>query len=133
MGASDDRQDVMLTVRFHTDIAQHDHFVVAVGLLEGAAEIVKRVFAVTGAKFLVGAHHARRRVDQSFSVGILADEAQDRPHRALGLLASGLIGRVGVFRLGAAHGHRVRGVHREVSSQQSWNLSERRAATAALS
>ena len=55
-----------------TDAAQHDHLVIAFGFLEGLVQDLLRILAVAGKKLLVGARHARRSLDQTVAVGIVA-------------------------------------------------------------
>ena len=85
MHASDDRRQMVLAKRLEADVAQHDDFVVAAGLLEGALEIFARIVVIAGEPFLIGAGDARRRGQQAFAVRIVAGPADERAHRGLGL------------------------------------------------
>ena len=67
MRLADDRRQMVFAVRFEADVAQHDHLVVAVDLLEGALHVVFGVFVVAGEPILVGAGDAGRRVAQAFA------------------------------------------------------------------
>src|SRR5690606_13549118 len=85
-----DRRHVMLAVRLEADVAQHDHLVVAVDLVERAAQELDRVVFVAAEPVLVGADDARRRAPQSFAARVVADPAQKRPDRLFGFLSGGL-------------------------------------------
>ena len=76
-------------MRFEADVAQHHDLVVALDLLEGPLQHVARILIVAGEEFLVGAHDAIGRADQSLAVGIVARPADQRADRLFGLLARG--------------------------------------------
>ena len=84
VGAADDRRHVVLAVRFELDVAQHDHLVVAAGLLERAAQVVARVDRVAGKPVGVGVDDALRRIEQAFASRVFAGPAQQRADGVLG-------------------------------------------------
>ena len=89
MDLADDRHHVVLAMRFEADVAQHHDLVVALDLLEGPLQHVARILIVAGEEFLVGAHDAIGRADQTFAVGIVAGPADQRADRLFGFLARG--------------------------------------------
>ena len=93
VGAADDRHHVVLAVALEADVAQQNDLVVVVHLGEGAAEQRHRVDGVAPEELLVGAHHAGRRVVQSFAGRVLARPAQQGAHRLLRLRARGAVAR----------------------------------------
>jgi hypothetical protein len=78
---------MILAMAFETNILQDDHLVIAVGLFEGALQLLDWIDLVAGEIFLEGARHARRRAAQSFARRIVAGPAQQHAHRLLRLLA----------------------------------------------
>ncbi len=72
MGHADNWHHVMFTIGLDPDIAQHDHFVVTVGLLEGAAQNVRRVLLIACEELAVGSHDTVWCSAQTFAVGIVA-------------------------------------------------------------
>src|SRR5437870_10244035 len=86
MHLADDRRDVVLAMRFETDVLQRDDLVVAIGFLEGALEQCYRIHVVAAEELFVGAHDAVGSAKQPFAVGIVAGPAEqsaDRFHRFL--------------------------------------------------
>ena len=96
-GAPDDRGEVMLAVALEADAAQHDHLVVAFGLREGLGQDLLRVLVIAAKVFLVGARHARGRLDEAVAVGIVAGPADDGADRGLDLGAAGAGGLMRLF------------------------------------
>src|SRR5262249_10215220 len=72
VGAAADRRHVVFAVAFELDVAQHDHLVVAFHFLEGAAQVLGRVFVIALEPVRIGLHHALGRVEQAFALRILA-------------------------------------------------------------
>ena len=64
VGAADDRRHVMLTMRLELDVAQHDHLVVARGLLERPTQVIARVDPVPGEPVAIRGYHPARRFEQ---------------------------------------------------------------------
>ena len=79
----------MLAVGFQPDIAQDDHLVIALDLLEGAFEELHRVFPIAGEPFFKGARHTGRRVQQAFAFGVVTGPTKQG---AYGLLGIGAVG-----------------------------------------
>src|SRR5688572_5769083 len=95
MGAADDRRHVMLAVRFELDVAEHDHLVVAGGLLEGATQILTWIDTVAAVPVAIGSYDTARRVAQTLAGGILAGPAQQDAHRIFrGCMVDGLFDRL---------------------------------------
>jgi hypothetical protein len=78
MAAADDRHHVMLAVRLQADIAQHDHLVVAVGLLEGLAQDLDRVVLVAGEEFFVGPDDPVGGLDEALTIGVVSGPLDER-------------------------------------------------------
>ena len=91
---------------FEADVLQHDDFVVAVGLLEGALQQRHRVLIIAAEEFAIGAHHPVGRADEPLAGRIVAGPANQRAHRLLGFGAAGtrLVGGLA----GTGGGHRQR-------------------------
>jgi len=87
MRPADDRRDMMLAMALETDVLQDDHLVVAIGLFEGALELLDRIGLIAGEKFLVSACHATGRAAQALPRRIIAGPAQQNAHRLFGLFA----------------------------------------------
>src|SRR3546814_3854197 len=64
MRLADDRDHVVLAMRNEADVAQHDHLVVAVGLLEGALQNLDWVDFVAREELLEGADNPCGRLDR---------------------------------------------------------------------
>ncbi len=80
---------VVLAVALEADAAQHDHLVVAFGLLEGLGQDRLGVLAVAREIFLIGARHARRRLGEPVAVGVIARPADDGAEGRLDFGAAG--------------------------------------------
>ena len=80
---ADDRREMMLAMRLERDVLQQHDLVIAADLLEGAAEMVRRILGIAARIFLPGARDPRRRVEQPLAVGIVAGPADQGPHRLL--------------------------------------------------
>jgi hypothetical protein len=65
----------------------HDHLVVAVDLVERAAQELDGIFSVPAEPVLVGIRDATRRALQSFPVRIVADPQKEGADRGFGLFA----------------------------------------------
>ena len=91
---------MVLAVGFEADVAQHDHLVVAVGLLEGSLQDFDGVLEISCEPFLVGADDAIGRAEQTLARGIVARPAQQRAHGLLRLLACRALARPLRGRLG---------------------------------
>src|SRR5262249_43090705 len=87
MHAANDRGHVMFAVRLEPDVAQHDHFVIAAGFLEGTLEIIAWMILIAGKPFLISTHHARRGRSQPLAIGVVAGPANERTYGRLRLLA----------------------------------------------
>ncbi len=96
MRLADDRGEVVLAVALEADVAQHDHLVVALDLLEGALEHRHRVLLVAAEPLAIGAHHAAGRVEEALALRVVAGPAQERLHRLLGLGHGGPLDRLRV-------------------------------------
>ena len=68
---------VMLAVALEADAAQHDHLVVAFGLLEGLRQDCLGVLGVASEVFLVGPRHARRRLGKAIAIGVVPAPTDD--------------------------------------------------------
>ncbi|KGD49388.1 hypothetical protein DP43_3672 [Burkholderia pseudomallei] len=86
--AADDRHHMVLAIAFEADVLQHDHFVVAVDLAERAREDVARFERVAGEELLVGAHDARRRIDEPLALRIVAGPPQQHANGRFGFVAA---------------------------------------------
>jgi hypothetical protein len=82
------------------NVPQHDHFVVAFGLLEGLFQNLNRVLAVAREKFFERAGHASRGLDQAVTSGIFTRPSDNRPHRRFDFGPAGLLD-LGLRRFGA--------------------------------
>src|SRR5205085_8433035 len=71
VGASEERQQVVLTQAVELDIAHHDHLVV-LGLEQRTADNLARVLPVAGGKKRHRAGDAVRRPDQAVALSVLA-------------------------------------------------------------
>src|SRR5487761_2005669 len=89
MHLADDRRDVMLAVALEADVLEHDDLIVAVGLFEGAAELVGRIGGVAREIFVVGADDATGRAFEALTIRIVARPADEDAHGLLGLFARG--------------------------------------------
>ena len=87
MGVAGDGQHVVFAEADDADVAQHDQFIIAADFLENAFEIFARVGFVAGKKFAIGTHHAGRRVEQTFAVGVFTGPADQRAHGGFGFAA----------------------------------------------
>jgi hypothetical protein len=74
--AADDGCHVMLAEGFERDVAQHDHLVVSLDLLEGAPQVRPRIGVIPREPILVGIDHALRRVAKALPLRILSGPAQ---------------------------------------------------------
>jgi hypothetical protein len=83
--AADDRRQVMLAMALEAHVPEHDHLVVAVGLLESALEDRMRLLVVAAEELAPGAHHAVGRAEQAFARRVVAGPADQRTHRLLRL------------------------------------------------
>ena len=83
MRPADDRRQMVLAVQFEPDIAQHDHLVIILHLLEGALEIIDRVAVIAGEPFLERARHAARCADKPLACRIISGPAQQCPYSLL--------------------------------------------------
>ena len=105
MHLADDRRDVVLAMRFETDVLQRDDFVVTIGFLKGALQQRYRIHAIPAEELLVRAHDAVGSVEQPFTARIVAGPAQQGANRVQGFLAGRLPRRDGLERLfGSGHG-----------------------------
>src|ERR1043166_1334069 len=77
------RQEVMLARRIERDPAEDDQLVAR--LVERPRQNLRRVLGVAGGHLPPRLHHARRRVAKAVALRLLADEAQQRRHRLLGV------------------------------------------------
>ena len=66
-GLAEERGDVVLAVRFHVDVAQHDDVVIALHVVEHAREVCVGVFGVALEPFAIGVDDAAGGVDQAFA------------------------------------------------------------------
>jgi hypothetical protein len=98
----------MLAIAFETDVAQHDHLVIALDLLEGPLQHGHRVFLVAAEPLAVGAGHPAGCVEQALAVRVVASPAQQGAHRFLGLGGGRAFDRLSI---GFDQGHRVDLVH----------------------
>src|SRR5438270_13895457 len=110
----------MLAVRLKGDVLQQHDLVVAADLLEGAAEMHRRILGITAGIFAPSARDAARRVEQTFAVGIVAsppDESADRLPNVLWNLA-GRRGfyEIAVFRLAVIQWRIHLSISRAISS-----------------
>ena len=112
VGTADDRRHMVLTMRPEIDVAENDHLVVAVCLLERAAQDRVGVLAVAHKILLVGARDPLGRIEQPLALGVVAGPAEQHAHRLLGLLPrrspAGSLGRVVI---GAGYGRELAVVH----------------------
>src|SRR5262245_32827297 len=76
---------MVLAVRFKTDVAQQDHFVIAGDLFEGAFKIFAWVFEIAGEPLFIGAYYTRRRAAQALTVRVVTRPLNER--------ADGIFGR----------------------------------------
>src|SRR5580698_796212 len=83
MRAADDRRHVVLAERFEGDVAQYDHLVVTLDLLERTAQVVPGVALISREPVPVGVHHPFRRFAQTLAAGILSRPAKQRAYRRL--------------------------------------------------
>src|ERR687893_1184388 len=90
MSFANDRGEMVLAMRDEADVAEQDHLVVAVGLVERGAQDFGWIVAVAGEPFLIGAAYSIRRAQQAGAGRVLADPAQERADRRLGLLLRAL-------------------------------------------
>ena len=82
-GLADDRRHVVLAMALEADAAQHDHLVIAFGLLEGLLQDLGGVLTVAREELLERARHARRRLAQAVPIRIFAGPSDDGAHRRL--------------------------------------------------
>ena len=73
------------------DAAQHDHLIVAFGLLEGRRENLLGILVVATEIFLERLRDALGRVAQAIAVRIVSGPTQDRMHGRLDFLAAGAV------------------------------------------
>jgi hypothetical protein len=67
------------------NVAQNHHLVIAVDLFERFLQDLGGILAIAGKELFERTHHARRRLDQAFAVGIVAGKANDGAYRGLNL------------------------------------------------
>ena len=89
MRAAGHRQHVMLAEADDANVLEHDEFVIAADLVEGALEIVARIDVIAGEKLAIGARHTLRRVDQTLAIGIVARPFDENPHGRFGVSLGG--------------------------------------------
>ena len=103
---ADDRRQMVLAMRLERDVLQQHDLVIAADLLEGAAEMVRRILGIAARIFLPGARDPRRRVEQALAVGIVARPADQGAHRLLDVVGHGDLARladqIAVFGVAAA-------------------------------
>ena len=90
-GLAEERGHVVLAVRFHVDVAQHDDVVIALHVLEGAGEVFAGVFAIALEPFLIGVDDAAGGVDQAFALGIVAGPGDQGADGVFGFVAGGAV------------------------------------------
>ena len=96
MRPADDRRHVVFAMRLELDVAQHDHFVVAADFLEGAREVLVRVF-VAGEPVAVSLDHAPGVSSRPSRCGFFARPAQQGAHRVFGRRLRNCVSFAGVF------------------------------------
>ena len=84
-----ERHHVVLAVRIEADVLHQHEIVVAAGLAECTVEHLHRALAVALIDFLVGANHALGRLEQTFTLRIVARIGDQRTHGGFRLLARG--------------------------------------------
>jgi len=89
MDLADDRRHVVLAVRFEAYVAQHDHLVVAVDLVERAAQKLDGILTIAAEPVLERARNARRGSFESLAVGVVANPQEQRADCGFGLFACG--------------------------------------------
>src|SRR6478672_3332161 len=72
---------MVLAMRLERNVLEQHDLVVTADLLEGAAEMHRRVFRIAVGIFAPRARHPSRSVEQAFAVGIVASPADQRPDR----------------------------------------------------
>src|SRR5918993_778905 len=78
---ADDRGHVVLAMALERNVLQQHDLVIAADLVEGPAEVDRRVLLVAASIFLPRLGNTPRRIEQAFAVGIVArpaDEGADR-------------------------------------------------------
>ena len=82
---------MVLAMALDLDVAQHDDIVIALHILEGAREILHRIFRIAGEPFPVGVDDALGRVDHAFALGVVPGPGNERANRLFGFLAGGTL------------------------------------------
>jgi hypothetical protein len=78
---------VVLAVALDLDVAQQHHVVIALHVLERAAQLLGRIGFVAFEPFGIGVHDALGRVLQALPVGVVTGPGQQGAHGLQGLLA----------------------------------------------
>ncbi len=120
MRLADDRHHVVLAMRFHIDVAQHDHVVIALHVVECPGQVFTRILLVTLEPLLIRVDDASGGVDETFALRIVSGPGDQGAHSILRLVAGGALERLGVS-LGLAFDHGVHGrPFRYWSGKPSW-------------
>jgi hypothetical protein len=91
-GLAQERRHVVFAVALHVDAAQHHHVVIALHVLEGARKLLGRIAVIAGEPLAIGVDHALGRVEQAFTVGVVAGPGQQGPDGGHGLVSGGALG-----------------------------------------
>ena len=95
MDAAGEGDHVMFAVGAEGDVAQHDHFIVALNIGKGCAENFFWVFGIAAKKFFIGFYDATGGVLHAFTVRVVTGPADEGAHGGFGLFTSGFFGFLG--------------------------------------
>jgi hypothetical protein len=124
MDLADERHHVVLAMGRERDVADEDDVVIALDLLEGAVERLRRILVVAGIELLIRADHAVGRACQPFAGGVVAGPADQGADGFLRFGAAGLGGR-GRRLAGPLGGGLHTSVHGLISNAAQQHLARR--------
>ena len=90
-GLAQERREVVLAVALDLDVAQDDHVVIALHVLEGAAQLAARVGVIALEPLAIGVDHPLGRVDQARARRVVAGPGDEGAHGLQSLFAAGAL------------------------------------------